>query len=69
MSSPTGSVEGAFRPIDPSVAAFTLLGALNTLDRWYDPGGPVPPAALVGEIETILCDGLSVAANGAGRKA
>lgn len=63
-----GQRTGAFRAVDPSVAAFTLLGALNTLDRWYDPGGAVPPDALVAEIETILCDGLTAAANEAGRK-
>jgi len=53
-----GQATAAFRRTDPTVAAFTVLAALNTLDRWYDAGGPVSPEALVAEIETILCDGL-----------
>lgn len=54
-----GQETAAFRQADPTVAAFTLLAALNTLDGWYDANGPVAPEALVAEIETILCDGLA----------
>jgi len=52
-----GQRSGAFRKLDPSVCAFTLLSALNTLDRWYRAAGPVKPAALVTEIETLLMHG------------
>jgi AcrR family transcriptional regulator len=64
-----GRVSGDFRPVDASVAAFTLLGALNTLDRWYRPDGAVGPAALSTEIESIVCDGLSLPSRGHGRAA
>jgi AcrR family transcriptional regulator len=52
-----GQRAGEFRRLDPTVAAFSLLGVLNTLDRWYDAEGPVKPAALVEQIETILMQG------------
>jgi AcrR family transcriptional regulator len=54
-----GQREGRFRKLDATVAAFGLLGVLNTLDRWYDPAGAVKPAALVEQIETLLMQGLS----------
>ena len=52
-----GQRQGRFRRLDPTVSAFGLLGVLNTLDRWYDAAGPVPPAALVEQIETMLMRG------------
>ena len=52
-----GQKRGSFRKLDPTVAAFGLLGVLNTLDRWYAAAGPVPPAALVEQIETLLMRG------------
>lgn len=55
-----GQSQGVFAPVDPTVAAFSVLATLNTLDRWYDPSGPVPPSELVRQVEFILCNGLSV---------
>ena len=52
-----GQKRGSFRKLDLTVAAFSLLGVLNTLDRWYDAAGPVKPEALVEQIETILMRG------------
>jgi AcrR family transcriptional regulator len=56
-----GQKRGSFRKLDPTVAAFALLGVLNTLDRWYDAAGPVPPAALVEQIEAMLMQGIVTA--------
>ena len=53
----SGQKRGAFRKLDPTVAAFSLLGVLNTLDRWYDAAGPVKPEALVEQIEAMLMRG------------
>jgi AcrR family transcriptional regulator len=53
-----GQKQGRFKKLDPSVAAFTLLGVLNTFDRWYDSAGPVKPEALVAQVETILMRGV-----------
>jgi AcrR family transcriptional regulator len=52
-----GQKQGRFKKLDPTVAAFSLLGVLNTFDRWYDAAGPVPPEALVEQVETILMQG------------
>lgn len=32
---------GEFRPVEPKVAAFAILGAVNWIARWYQPGGPL----------------------------
>jgi AcrR family transcriptional regulator len=57
------------RHLDPTVAAFTLLSALNTLNQWYDPKGRVGHRALVKQITTLLCDGLFVSGDAADRGA
>lgn len=54
-----GQAAGAFRAVDPTVAAFALLTVMNNLYDWYDPGGPVGSDALVDQLETILFDGLA----------
>jgi len=54
-----GQKRGRLRKLDPTVAAFTLLGVLNSFDRWYDPAGPVAPNALVEHVETIFLDGVA----------
>lgn len=54
-----GQKRGRFKKLDPTVAAFTLLGVLNSFDRWYDPAGPVAPDALVEHVETIFLNGVA----------
>jgi AcrR family transcriptional regulator len=41
-------------PIDTRVAANLVVSMLSTLYRWYDPDGPVAPAALAEQIELLL---------------
>ncbi len=55
--------------LDPTVAAFTLLSAMNTLYSWYDPKGRIGHRALVKQITRLLCDGLFVSGAAAGRGA
>lgn len=43
---------GAARRIDPSVAAFALLGMINWIYQWYRPGGRLDENALA----EALCD-------------
>jgi len=52
-----GQRQGRFRKLDPTVAAFGLLGVLNTLDRWYDAAGQVKPESLVEQLEILLMQG------------
>jgi AcrR family transcriptional regulator len=54
-----GQRRGAFRPVDPSVAAFSLFAMLNTLDGWYDASGRIGPTDVVGELERLYLDGLA----------
>ena len=54
-----GQKAGVFRrQLDPTVAAFTMLAALNTLHQWYDPRGRIGHRALVRQITMILCGGV-----------
>jgi AcrR family transcriptional regulator len=55
--------------LDATVAAFTLLSALNTLYQWYDSKGRIGHHALVKQITTLLCDGLFVSGAAADRGA
>lgn len=48
-----------FHRVDPSVAAFSLLGILNTLDGWYNRKGTLRPEALVREVERLFLGGLA----------
>jgi TetR/AcrR family transcriptional regulator, cholesterol catabolism regulator len=36
--------------IDPKMGAIMVLSILNAIERWYDPGGPLDPPALVDRI-------------------
>jgi len=52
---------GAFRRLNPTVAAFTVLSVLNGLDTWYRADGPLPPAEVEAQIAAILTRGLAAA--------
>ncbi len=41
-----GVVTGEFRQVDPKLAVFAILGAINWVARWYSPDGPVHPLDL-----------------------
>lgn len=65
-----GQKEGVVRRgIDPTVGAFTILAALNTLHNWYDPKGRIGYRSMVRQITTVLCDGLFIANDDAKRSA
>jgi AcrR family transcriptional regulator len=65
-----GQGQAALKSGDDTVAAYALLSMLNGLDRWYDPGGAVPPRALVRQIEAIFFTGMARLPAGAiGREA
>jgi AcrR family transcriptional regulator len=38
-----GVAGGEFRPVDPKIAAFAILGMCNWLVQWYNPQGEIPP--------------------------
>lgn len=41
-----GVVAGEFRPVDPKLAVFAILGAINWVARWYSPDGSIHPQDL-----------------------
>ena len=58
-----GMATGAFRMTDPALAARFILGALNAIARWYDPGGRLSPDRIAdhaaGFVLAALTDGPS----------
>lgn len=53
-----GMRDGTFRPADPKLAAFIILGALNGIARWYRPGGGWSASALGEAFADHLVSGL-----------
>lgn len=47
------AAEGRLRPVDPTTAAFSLLGMLMWLARWYDPSGRLRPDEVVRDMTEI----------------
>jgi AcrR family transcriptional regulator len=53
-----GVKSGVFRPADPKIAAFVVLGAINWIVRWYHPGGGFDAAQLGHLFADLLVGGL-----------
>ncbi len=53
-----GIEEGAIRPCDPKIAAFTMAGALSWIGRWYRPDGPWTPDDIADQCIGLLAQGL-----------
>jgi len=54
-----GVDEGAFRPVDPKVATFAILGAINWIARWYRAGGGLAAPDLGAAFADYLVGGLT----------
>ena len=50
---------GEFRATDPKLAAFAILGAINWIARWYQPGGPLQAQELGEKFAEQLLGGLT----------
>jgi len=53
-----GAERGELRPVDPKLAVFGILGAINWIARWYDPEGGTDGAALGDAFADLLIKGL-----------
>jgi AcrR family transcriptional regulator len=53
-----GVAAGEFRTVDPKLAVFAILGAINWIARWYSPDGSVPPQDLGRHYANHLLRGL-----------
>lgn len=49
---------GALRAVDEHVAVFFLLGAVNWVAWWYEPGGRLSPEQLADAMVDVVLDGL-----------
>jgi AcrR family transcriptional regulator len=54
-----GIRSGEFRPVDPKVATFAVLGAINWIARWYRPEGAVDAPSLGQQFADHLVGGLT----------
>lgn len=54
-----GIEQGTFRPVDPKLATFAILGAINWIARWYRPGGPLGTLELGRDFADYLVGGLT----------
>lgn len=53
-----GVADGSIVDVDPKVAEFFLMGALNWLPRWYSPEGPMSSSDLAALFIRMMFDGL-----------
>ncbi len=54
----TGVEAGEFRPVDPKIAVFAILGAINWIARWYRPEGQAHASELGSQFADLLLGGL-----------
>lgn len=52
---------GQIRPVHPKVAAFSFLGAVLWIYKWFKPDGEVKEDELVREMQALFFDGLATA--------
>jgi AcrR family transcriptional regulator len=52
-----GVDEGIFKPMDPKMAVYLLLGSCNALTMWYSPKKEVQPETIVESLVKLLCEG------------
>jgi len=53
-----GMESGELRPVNPKIAVFAILGAINWIARWYDPEGGADGADVGEEFADVLIRGL-----------
>ena len=52
--------DGRLRPIQPKVAAFSFLGQVLWIYKWFRPDGTIPAEELAVEMEKLFFDGLEI---------
>ena len=64
-----GMRDGSIRAVDPKLAVFTFMGAINWLPRWYVPEGRLSGQEVAQSMADLLLSGLIAAASHAPPKA
>ena len=59
-----GILAGEFRPVDPKIATFAILGSINWIARWYRPEGTLRADELGAEFADHLVGGLTCSVPG-----
>jgi hypothetical protein len=54
-----GIHSGEFRAVDPKLAVFVILGAINWIARWYRPEGSIDASELGAEFADYLVGGIT----------
>ena len=57
-----GVATGEFREVDPKIAVFAILGAINWIAHWYRPEGPAHAPELGAQFADYLLGGLKAEA-------
>lgn len=52
--------DGRLRPVDPKVAAFSFLGQVLWIYKWFRADGAIPAAELAAEMKKLFFDGLEI---------
>ncbi len=53
-----GIKDGSIREVDPKLAVFTFMGAINWLPRWFNPDGRLTGAEVAEKVTDLLLSGL-----------
>ena len=53
-----GMDDGLFRPGDPKMIGFAIMGAVNWISKWFDPAGPMTSADIAQRFADYLVGGL-----------
>jgi hypothetical protein len=53
-----GIRDGSIRPVDPKLAVFTFMGAINWMPRWFTPEGRLSGKELARQMTDLLLTGL-----------
>jgi TetR/AcrR family transcriptional regulator len=53
-----GMDEGLFRPGDPKMIGFAIMGAVNWISKWFDPAGPMTSEDVARRFADYLVGGL-----------
>lgn len=60
-----GMKDGSIRTVDPKLAVFTFMGAINWMPRWFDPVGRLAGAEVARQMTDLLLSGLTTQRLGA----
>ena len=53
-----GMDDGLFRPGDPKMVGFAIMGAVNWISKWFDPAGPMSSEDIAQRFADYLVGGL-----------